>query len=477
MIFVWITLSLAQITTAVRVLTRPNRDAASRIAWIAFIFAFPIIGICGYILLGETKIGRRRLARKSAALRQLSKIADETTPRHRAVLDDMPDRFRSVFQFGEKVTLLPASRGNRATLMSDSEAAIDAIVADIDAAEDHVHVLFYIWLADSSGIQVAEALKRAAKRGVICRAIADDLGSRGLIRSDAWHEMARAGVRLARALKVEHPLFHLFDGRFDLRNHRKIVVIDNRITYCGSQNCADAAFLPKPKYAPWIDLMMRFEGPVAAQNQLLFASDWMTYSDEDIRPILDDRAPCSETGFPAQVIATGPTGRHSAMPDMFCSLIYAAMHELVITTPYFAPNEAILSALRTAGNRGVRTTLVLPAKNDNFLVAHTGRSHYLDLLDAGVRIMEYPLGLLHTKSLVVDGQLTLVGSANMDRRSFDLNYENNILFSDRNMSAQVLARQKSYIESSSEIRMKDVKDWPIHTRLLNSTMALFSPIL
>lgn len=470
-------LFLAQILTAVRVLIRPNRDATSRIAWIAFVFAFPLIGMLGYALLGETSIGRKRLARKSEALRKLGEIAGQTSLSNETNLKEIPDRFRTVFQFGEAVTLLPASSGNRATLMESSESAIDHMIADIDAAEDHVHLLFYIWLTDTTGLRMVDALKRAAERGVTCRAVADDLGSRALIKSDHWRDMAKAGVKLVRALKVEHPLFHVFDGRLDLRNHRKILIIDNRVTYCGSQNCADEAFSPKPKYAPWVDLMARFEGPVVQQNQLLFASDWMTYSEEDIRPVLDQHETWSDDGFTAQVIATGPSNRHSAMPDVFCSLIYAAVDELVITTPYFAPNEPILAALRTAGNRGVRATLILPARNDNFLVAHTGRSHYLDLLSAGVRIMEYPLGLLHTKSLVVDKALALIGSANMDRRSFDLNYENNILFFDKMLSAEVLVRQQSYIDASSDISLEEVKNWPLRTRLLNNIMALFSPIL
>lgn len=475
--YVFIAFFLAQVVTAVRILTRPNRDATSRVAWMACVFAFPLLGIAAYLLVGETSIGRKRMARKVRALKTLTEIHDETRSPEPADLSAIPERFQSVFGFCESVTILPATDGNRAELLPDSESVTQALVADIDAAKDHVHILFYIWLTDNTGLRVVEALKRAASRGVTCRAIADDLGSAKMVKSDAWREMKEAGVRLERALKVDNPAFHVFDGRLDLRNHRKIVVIDNRITYCGSQNCADEAFSPKPKYAPWVDLVMRFEGPIVHQNQLLFASDWMTYSDENILPVLEESVPRTEGGFPAQVVATGPTGRHSAMPDVFCSLIYAAMSELIITTPYFAPNEPILAALRTAGNRGVKCTLVLPARNDNYLVAQTGRSHYLDLLSARVRIMEYPLGLLHTKSIVVDGQTTLIGSANMDRRSFDLNYENNILFWDREMSARVRNRQQTYIDASTEIRLDDVSKWSLPKRLVNNAMAVLSPIL
>ena len=166
------------------------------------------------------------------------------------------------------------------------------MVADIDSATDHVHVLFYIWLPDHNGTKIVEALKRAAGRGVTCRVMADDLGSRGIIRSEHWQAMRAAGVRVAAGLPIGNPLLRLFEGRIDLRNHRKIVVIDDRITYCGSQNCADAEFRVKAKYAPWADAVMRFEGPIARQNQFLFASDWMTYVDENLDQLLANRCRC-----------------------------------------------------------------------------------------------------------------------------------------------------------------------------------------
>jgi cardiolipin synthase len=173
--------------------------------------------------------------------------------------------------------------------------------------------MFYIWLPDNNGRKVVEALKRAAGRGVTCRAMADDLGSRVMIGSKHWRDMRQAGVRTRRALPIGNPLLRPFRGRIDLRNHRKIVVIDDRITYCGSQNCADPEFRVKAKYAPWVDAMMRFEGPIARQNQHLFASDWMTYVDDDLTPCCERRADrrCSRVpagGIPAQVIGDRPDG-------------------------------------------------------------------------------------------------------------------------------------------------------------------------
>lgn len=187
------------------------------------------------------------------------------------------------------------------------------------------------------------------------------------------------------------------------------------------------------------------------------------------------RAPVK--GFPAQVIATGPTIRDSAMPETFESLMYAANKSLVITTPYYVPNEAMQAALCAAANRGVETTIIFPARNDSKLTAGASRSYYQDLLEAGVHIHEFLGGLLHTKSLVVDDDVTLIGSANMDRRSFDLNYENNILFWDKALTAQMRERQDTYLASSNRVTLADVEAWSPLRRLWNNTLGMLGPVL
>jgi cardiolipin synthase len=382
-----------------------------------------------------------------------------------------------LFRLGSSISEFEPIGGNTADLLPDSNATIDAMVADIDAAKDHVHVLFYIWLTDTNGCKIVEALKRAAARGIACRAMVDDLGSRLMTRSKHWQDMQEAGVQVAAALPIGNPLLRPFRGRIDLRNHRKIVVIDGRITYCGSQNCADPEFRIKAEYAPWVDAVMRFEGPIAWQNQYLFASDWMTYVDEDLTTLLRRPLPVRQSGIPAQVIGTGPTIRYSAMPELFESLMFAAQRELVITTPYYVPNESMQDSLRTAAYRGVDTTIIFPARNDSWVVGAASRSYYNDLLNAGVKIYEYVGGLLHTKSLTLDGEVTLIGSANMDRRSFDLNYENNILCYDPELTAVMRQRQQDYIASSNPITREMVASWPLSRRLLNNTIAMLGPVL
>jgi cardiolipin synthase len=289
--------------------------------------------------------------------------------------------------------------------------------------------------------------------------------------------MQAAGVKVARALPIGNPLLRMVIGRIDLRNHRKIVVIDDAITYCGSQNCADPEFRIKAKYAPWVDAMVRFEGPVARQNQYLFAADWMAQVDERIDDLLRRPLPQPRGGIPAQVVGSGPTIRHSAMPEMFETLMYSARRELVITTPYYIPDDSMQEALCASARRGVATIIVFPARNDSPLVAAASRSHYAGLLEAGVRVFEYQEGLLHTKSLTLDGEVTLIGSANMDRRSFDLNYENNILLYDPALTAEIRRRQDHYLTKSRAVSRDEVEAWPLPRRLLNNTVAMIGPIL
>jgi cardiolipin synthase len=308
--------------------------------------------------------------------------------------------------------------------------------------------------------------------------MADDLGSRTMIRSEHWQTMRAAGVRLAACLPVGNPLLRPFRGRIDLRNHRKIVVIDGRITYCGSQNCADPEFLVKARFAPWVDAVMRFEGPIARQNQFLFASDWMSCVDENLDALLRGPLPSAGPGrVCAQAIGTGPTVRFSAMPEVFETLLFAARQQVVITTPYFVPDDALLGALCTTAYRGIEVTIVFPQRNDSWIVGAASRSYYADLLAAGVHIYEYEGGLLHTKSLTLDGEVALIGSANMDRRSFELNYENNILFHDAALTAVLRERQQSYIARSTRVTPEAVANWSMPRKLWNNLVATLGPVL
>jgi len=477
---IWVALHILIVgALVVDALLRPFRQPSARLAWVVVLLAVPALGAIAYLLLGRVSIGRRRTKYLDEIEQALPAVTTQPTSAEEA-LARVPDRYAGLFRLGHSVNGFDPVDGNSGQLMADSNAAIERMVEDIDAADDHVHLSFYIWLTDNNGLKMAEALKRAAARGITCRALADDLGSRQMIRSQHWRDMRDAGVKLGRALRMPNPLLLPLAGRLDLRNHRKILIIDNRITYCGSQNCADPEFRVKPKFAPWVDIMIRFEGPVVSQNQRLFAADWLLATREPLENPRDVHftppAPL-EHGFPAQVIGTGPTVRYSAMPEIFAALMFAARRELVITTPYYAPDEQIQQALCSAAHRGVDTTIVFPARNDSWEIAATSRSYYGDLLEAGVKIFEYKGGLLHAKTLTVDAELALIGSANMDRRSFELNYENNILFWNPALTSDVRKRQQDFIDYSRPVELAEVSAWPASRRLLNNAIATMSPLI
>lgn len=468
------------VATVFRIFLRENRTPASRIAWIFVVITIPYLGVLAYFLLGEVNVGKNYNQRLDRTVRDLfKKFGGRQTgnwEKSKAYLKN--PHYKNVFQYSCSLTAFQPVGGNQAKLLGGPEDIIKAIIADIDAAQISFHGIYYIWFDDHTGQNFAHALIRAAKRGVKVRVMADAMGSRKLLKSALWQEMIDAGVDARAALPLKGIFHAILSSRFDLRNHRKITVIDNKITYVGSRNIADPEFLPKKKFAPWVDIMVRIEGPVVAQNNLLFATDWMMSSDENVDEIIPSAANLAEDGgFLGIVVPDGPTLRVDAIPQLFENMFGTAQNEITITTPYFVPNEGLVDAICAAAYSGITVTLNLPKRNDSIVVGATSRSYYRELLRAGVKLYEYRSGLLHSKIATVDNQLTLIGSSNLDRRSFDLNYENNILFEDEALTLDIKARQMSYLKSSDRVLLEDVEAWPSWKRAWNNMMAMLSPIL
>jgi cardiolipin synthase A/B len=475
---------LVSLLTVLRAITRPDRTPASRVAWIAVIMCLPVIGVVGYLFLGETSIGRERARRLRDAEGRLAAPSGPGAEPRDPVAATLSDLCRSINGFGptpgNRVVLLGDPGASPAEPTRDCDAAIKGLIEGFDAATEHIHLCFYIWLDDENGGRVADAISAAARRGVACRVMADALGSRDFIRGPRWGQLREAGVHLVAALEDIPRLGRFAVGRIDLRNHRKLVVIDNRIAFCGSQNCADPQFLVKAKYAPWIDILLRCEGPVVRQAQHLFLATWIAETGEEDLYGLPAAVPepmRHHEGVVAQMFGTGPTTPGNTMSDSFVTALYAAEHELIITTPYFVPDEALFRAVCAAPRRGVTTTLIVPARNDSPLVAAASRSAYPDLLACGVRLFEYPLGLLHTKSITLDARIALVGSANMDRRSLELNFENNLLVLDSGFTATIRRRQLGYLSQSTAVQAETVKARPFRTRLIGDAIGMASPLL
>ncbi|KZL16696.1 cardiolipin synthase [Pseudovibrio sp. Ad26] len=476
MTFILVFHVLLVLTFTIRILLRDDLSPPVRLAWFIVLNVLPYVGIAIYFLFGETDLGHRADKRHKEIFDEIHENAKQFMGTPADVDQLINPEYRNSFHYAGSINGFYPVAGNNATLMEDATATRDSLIADIDAAQDYVHVLYYIWLNDHTGTALADALIRATQRGVVCRAMADGLGSHQLIKSQLWEKMKEAGVQLAVALPLDKPVQTLLTSRLDLRNHRKITIIDGKVTYCGSRNSADPEFLVKAKYAPWVDIMLRLTGPIVTQNQLLFISDWMQATGEKLNDFELKSEPAQE-GFPAQVMGDGPTERKGATPQLFACLIATARFELTLSTPYFVPDETVLEALRTAAYRGVKVTLIFPKVNDSWIVAAASRSHYFKLLEAGCDLFEFKGGLLHAKTLTMDNKITLIGSSNLDLRSFDLNYENNILLQDKAITNAVLGRQQQYLDSSDQVFFETVSSWSYLKRIKNNIIATVSPIL
>ncbi|MGI5308907.1 cardiolipin synthase [Rheinheimera sp. WS51] len=467
---------LLVLTFTARILLRDDLSPPARLAWFIVLNALPYFGVITYFLFGEIDIGKRAIKRHDKIFAEIKSKASRFMGDKAKVDDLINPIYRASFHYAGSINGFYTVAGNKAELMADGDETLARMVQDIDAAVDHVHVLYYIWLDDYTGSSLAKALIRAAKRGVTCRAMADGLGSRAFIKSKRWQSMQQAGVKLAVALPFNNLVRTMLLSRLDLRNHRKITVIDSKITYCGSRNSADPEFLPKAKYGPWVDIMLRFQGPVVAQNQLLFASDWMQATGESLDNFTLDSEQLA-TGFAAQVMGVGPTERRGAAPQLFANLIASAQTELIITTPYFVPDTTLLESLSAAAYRGVAVTLIFPKVNDSWIVSAASRSYYQQLLEAGCIIKEFKGGLLHSKTMTIDGCVSLIGSSNIDLRSFDLNYENNILLQDQAITQAIRERQQEYIASAKMVEQETVLKWPFYRRIWKNVIATIGPVL
>ncbi|MCX7890620.1 MAG: phospholipase D-like domain-containing protein [Rhodobacteraceae bacterium] len=458
-----------------RLLTREDQEPEVRISWIVVVVALPFLGVLLYALFGEARIASAARDRMRRAIESLGPPGLLTHGVH-----ETADPMSPPFARAASVNGFHAVYGNRIGVIGRSEEFIDRLIDDIDAARQHVHIAFYIWLSDRSGTRVADAVIRAARRGVTCRVLVDGLGSRPLLGSGAWRAMSAAGVRLAIAFEYRFSLLQALRSRIDIRNHRKIVVVDGRVAYAGSQNCADAEFAPKARFAPWVDVMLRIEGPVVWQHQYLFMSDWITHSGEEAAAALlrePPPGPVAMPGIPAVAAGSGPELQRHAVSDLFQAAIAAAEREVLIVTPYYVPDASLQQEIMSAALRGIRVRMILPERNDNFIVSRASRAYYRPLLSCGVEIREYRPGLLHAKLIVTDRRLFVAGSANMDRRSFNLNYENSILGEDPDLAAELLALADRWTRDTLPVGLAEIDAWGPWRRVVNNLFGLLAPLL
>ena len=420
------------------------------LAWLCIILPFPIVGVFLYLFFGEYRLGHARLKRAATAYAAGHRQFMESKKTSRLESPAGP-RWESLVRAGEALLDARYLPGNGMSLLRDAEAAFPSIINDIDNAKRSCDLETYIWSPGGCADDVSAAVIRAAERGVRCRVLLDAMGSKQFLRHELSREMRAKGVEVRTALSTNP--FSILAARLDLRLHRKIIVIDGEVAYTGSLNLADPRlFKQDAGVGQWVDAATRVTGPAVEALAMVFLTDWAVESGTPLEQLFSPRdfsARGNEGSAGIQVLSSGPAGRTDAIEQILLMAIYEAQSELVLTTPYFVPSESMMFALLSASARGVDVTLIVPAKVDSRMTQFASRSNEGDLLAAGVRVAHYRDGLLHTKSVTVDGDFSLFGSLNLDYRSLHLDFEVMLAVYDRGFTAELSELQHHYLDCST----------------------------
>lgn len=456
---------------------RRRLPVGDSLAWLGLILVFPFAGGIIYLLLGLYRLGPRRtkrLAAVHAACRGWRPRGSEDVDAA-ATLDSTG---LSLARLSDRILEAPLLPGNRLELLAGAARAFPAVIADIDGAAATCDLESYIWYPGGWADDVGQALLRAARRGVTCRVLLDAVGSGDFLASSWPRRLREGGVRVQAALLTG--VLRSFVARPDLRLHRKIVVVDGKIAYAGSLNVADPRLFKKGAgVGQWVDALVRLQGPAAEDLAITFRKDWAVETGEPPEGLRPDRpaAPVLAGDAVVQVLSSGPHANVRAIEQVVLAAIYAADHEVVLTTPYFVPTEALLTALLTAAGRGVSITLIVPARVDSRLTAYASRTYLADLRAAGARIALYRDGLLHTKSITVDGRLSLFGSLNLDPRSLHLDFEVTLAVYAAAFTASLRALQDEYLSRCDFPDVAALRPRSAWERLLEDVSRLLGPVL
>ena len=447
-----------------------RRSAASSRTWLLLIFLLPLPGVLLYALFGRIYLPRRRIEMQGRASRYIRGAQAQSDVAFTSAVD-LPAHLRQVSTLARQLGDFEAVAGNSVELLPYYTETIDRIIADIEAAQSHVRLLFYIFQNDASGRHVSDALIRATERGVTCSVMMDAVGSKEGLKHVA--PVLRAnGVDVHATLRVG--FLRRSAARFDLRNHRKIVVIDGCVGYTGSQNIVDPEFVPG---YPNEELMVRLTGPAVRHLQAIFSADYYFET---------GRVPDEQESFSGisvagrstvQLVPSGPCYRRQNGQELIIAMLYEARERVVITTPYFVPDDSFLQALRSATRRGVTVHLVVSKHANQLVTQFAQRAFYDDLLEAGVAIHLYEPRFLHAKHITIDEEIALIGSANMDIRSFALNEEINLLVYDPIVVRQVRAVQEKYFSLSERITIENWQRRPMVAKVLQNTARLADSLL
>lgn len=467
-----------------------RRRPAATLAWLFALVFLPVAGLFAYVLIGRRRVRRRR------RLRERRGVNPTDATRHMANIEESPEGLaepmRGLVRMAVRTAAAPLRRANTVEVLHSPAGAFEAMEEAIAGAEHRIHAEFYIWRGDETGQKLIELLTERARAGVKVRLLYDDFGSLGT-RRDHFRPLVQAGGEVAAYGRLRFRL-HLSRSRAQFRNHRKLLGIDGRVGFMGGINIGNEYRGIDRRGRRWNDMLVRFDGDAVLSTEAIFLEDWLTATgdllelDTDLPRAnasglaLSDRpdTPAQSTGPLLQIIPSGPdVSLVPTIATQFAGAIGSASSRVWIATPYFVPDEPLNVLLRTAALRGVDVRILVPAaeNNDSRLVALAGRSYFDELLGAGCRIFEFLPGMLHAKYMVVDDCVSAIGSANMDVRSFYINYEVTAMFYDAGVTEDVAAVFERDLADSREVDCADRTALSTPVRLAEAAARLLSPLL
>lgn len=462
------------ITFAVRVIMQRLPVGVS-LAWLLVLALLPYVGVVLYLLFGERFLGVKHTHRR-ARLQQLHDIPELKYMRAPAYpWEDYHPSARALTRLEFQAAGIPPLGGNEVNFLQSAHAMILAICMDIRAAEKFCHMEFYIWHPGGIADQVADALLEAAARGVRCRVMLDAVGSARFFKSTLLQRLQHPNIDIIKACPIG--LVPAALGRYDLRSHRKTLIVDDRVAYLGSFNLVDPSqFKQSAAVGEWIDLMARIEGPLVPALNAVYCWYWNIESGQNL-PLLENPIISDPVKTVAQIAPSGPDQLNDSILQSLLQGIYSATVSVEIVTPYFVPGEALEQALIIAAKRGVCVTVIVPERVDSFLVRHASRSYFDSLMKAGVNIFQFRQGLLHSKCIVIDRQLAFFGTVNLDLRSLWLNFEMTLIIYDQATAERLAHIVNQYRQQATPL---DPASWQLRhpvSRFFENITHLFSPLI
>jgi cardiolipin synthase A/B len=433
----------------------------STLAWIWAVMLFPFVGPIAYLLFGVDRITR---ARRRIHETFLSGLHGEEV--------SLPKREARLFRVLAGLCEYPSTTARNVEILPNATAFYPALQKAIEGAQHHIHIIFFIWESDYYGERFRDLLIAAARRGVAVRLLLDRVGSQKT-REEFFRPLVEAGGKFA-WFRTINPLRRHFS--LHLRNHRKLQIIDGQCAFIGGMNMGRDNMGENPELGHWRDVQIKLGGNVIRPLQHVFAEDWFFATDERISG--DEYFPPEEEASPhaAQVIIGGPDLECETMAESFIALLNHATRRAWIATGYFAPDERLLSALRLAALRGADVRLLITQKSDHPYLAGIAQSYYETLLCAGVRIFEYTEGINHAKTMLLDEDLLMVGSANCDDRSMRLNFELNILIRSQAAAARLEEEFFEDFRASEELALEKFRQRPFRRKLLEALVRPLAPM-